>query len=66
MVDVQITYIISRHKYYHRSWKGDIDKSGGVSTNIGGHFFDMLAWIFENPRSSEIRCLQPNHPLRFA
>lgn len=44
--DVDLTYITSRGKWYHRSWKGDESKSGGVATNIGIHFFDMLTWIF--------------------
>lgn len=44
--DVDLTYITSRGNWYHTSWKGDISKSGGVATNIGVHFFDMLAWIF--------------------
>jgi UDP-N-acetyl-2-amino-2-deoxyglucuronate dehydrogenase len=44
--DINLTYITSRGAWYHRSWKGDIEKSGGVATNIGVHFFDMLTWIF--------------------
>ena len=44
--DIDLTYITSRGAWYHRSWKGDIEKSGGVATNIGVHFFDMLTWIF--------------------
>jgi len=44
--DVDLTYITSRGNWYHTSWKGDVAKSGGVATNIGVHFFDMLAWIF--------------------
>lgn len=44
--DVDLTYITSRGKWYHVSWKGDIEKSGGIATNIGVHFFDMLSWIF--------------------
>jgi len=44
--DVDLSYITSRGKWYHVSWKGDIAKSGGVATNIGVHFFDMLTWIF--------------------
>jgi UDP-N-acetyl-2-amino-2-deoxyglucuronate dehydrogenase len=44
--NVDLTYITSRGKWYHRSWKGDHDKSGGIATNIGVHFFDMLIWIF--------------------
>lgn len=44
--DVDLTYITSRGKWYAYSWKGDISKSGGITTNIGIHFFDMLLWIF--------------------
>jgi UDP-N-acetyl-2-amino-2-deoxyglucuronate dehydrogenase len=46
--DVDLSYITSRGNWYFRSWKGDINKSGGVSTNIGVHFFDMLHFIFGN------------------
>jgi len=44
--DVNLTYITSRGNWYFASWKGDIEKSGGIATNIGIHFFDMLHWIF--------------------
>lgn len=44
--DVDLTYITSRGNWYQRSWKGDNSKSGGIATNIGIHFFDMLIWIF--------------------
>lgn len=44
--DINLTYITSRGRWYHMSWKGDVEKSGGVATNIGVHFFDMLSWIF--------------------
>jgi UDP-N-acetyl-2-amino-2-deoxyglucuronate dehydrogenase len=43
---VQLKYITSRGKWYHYSWKGDPKKSGGIGTNIGVHFFDMLTWVF--------------------
>ena len=46
MHDIDLTYITSRGAWYHRSWKGDVEKSGGVATNIGVHFFDMLTWLF--------------------
>ena len=59
-VDVGVTYITSRGKWYHRSWKGDIDKSGGVSTNIGVHFFDMLGWIFGAAQESAIHWRRPD------
>lgn len=44
--DIDLTYITSRGNWYYTSWKGDIHKSGGVATNIGVHFYDMLTWIF--------------------
>ena len=44
--DIDLTYITSRGKWYGISWKGDESKSGGVATNIGVHFYDMLSWIF--------------------
>lgn len=44
--DVDLTYLTARGKWYARSWKGNIEKSGGVATNIGIHFFDMLSWVF--------------------
>jgi len=44
--DVNLNYITSRGHWYHTSWKGDVQKSGGIATNIGIHFFDMLLWIF--------------------
>lgn len=44
--DVDLAYFTSRGKWYHHSWKGDISKSGGIATNIGVHFYDMLTWIF--------------------
>lgn len=44
--EVELTYITSRGNWYNASWKGNEEKSGGVATNIGVHFFDMLSWIF--------------------
>ena len=44
--DINLTYLTSRGNWYYSSWKGDINKSGGISTNIGVHFYDMLSWIF--------------------
>jgi UDP-N-acetyl-2-amino-2-deoxyglucuronate dehydrogenase len=46
MRDVELTYITSRGPWYQVSWKGHEDKSGGVATNIGVHFFDLLLWLF--------------------
>lgn len=44
--DVNLTYITSRGRWYYQSWKGDEKKAGGIATNIGVHFFDMLQYIF--------------------
>ncbi|TMM58953.1 Gfo/Idh/MocA family oxidoreductase [Maribacter algarum] len=44
--EVDLTYLTSRGNWYHTSWKGDHSKSGGIATNIGVHFYDMLSWIF--------------------
>lgn len=52
--DVDLTYITSRGKWYHHSWKGDEMKSGGIATNIGIHFFDMLLWVFGGLKEAKI------------
>ncbi len=44
--DIDLTYLTSRGHWYYTSWKGDTSKSGGVASNIGVHFYDMLSWIF--------------------
>lgn len=58
--DVDLTYITSRGTWFNISWKGDVKKSGGVATNIGIHFFDMLAWIFGDLKSSTVHILHQN------
>ena len=52
--DVDLTYITSRGNWYYASWKGDINKSGGIATNIGVHFYDMLAWVFGDVKKSVV------------
>ena len=52
--DVDLTYITSRGNWYHRSWKGDQSKSGGVATNIGIHFYDMLGFLFGEVKESQV------------
>jgi len=52
--DIDLTYITSRGKWYLQSWKGQLEKSGGVATNIGVHFFDMLLWLFGPVETNEI------------
>ncbi len=51
---VNLQYITSRGHWYHTSWKGDIEKSGGIATNIGVHFFDMLIWIFGDVKTNTV------------
>ena len=52
--NVELTYITSRGKWYQESWKGDLNKSFGIATNIGVHFFDMLHFIFGELVDSEV------------
>lgn len=58
--NIDLTYITSRGKWYYYSWKGDKSKSGGIVTNIGIHFFDMLSWIFGKPQNSHVHLMEPN------
>lgn len=50
--DVDLTYLTSRGHWYGVSWKGATEKSGGIATNIGVHFYDMLSWVFGDLKSS--------------
>lgn len=52
--DVELTYMTSRGKWYLKSWKGVDEKSGGVATNVGVHFFDMLHFIFGDIKFNEV------------
>ena len=52
--DFDLTYLTSRGHWYYTSWKGDEKKSGGVATNIGVHFFDMLQWVFGDLKSMAV------------
>jgi UDP-N-acetyl-2-amino-2-deoxyglucuronate dehydrogenase len=58
--DIQLTYITSRGNWYYYSWKGNILKSGGMVTNIGIHFFDMLSWIFGGVEKSTLHLMDKN------
>jgi UDP-N-acetyl-2-amino-2-deoxyglucuronate dehydrogenase len=58
--NVDLTYFTSRGRWYFISWKGDITKSGGVATNIGVHFFDMLSWIFGKVIDVHVTNSQPD------
>jgi UDP-N-acetyl-2-amino-2-deoxyglucuronate dehydrogenase len=55
--DVDLTYMTSRGHWYHMSWKGDANKSGGIATNIGVHFFDMLTWVFGSVKKNTVHTL---------
>lgn len=57
--EVELAYITSRGRWYHVSWKGDVSKSGGIATNIGVHFFDMLQWVFGSVQDSELHRATP-------
>lgn len=59
--DVDLTYVTSRGHWYQSSWKGDIAKSGGIATNIGIHFFDMLIWVFGKVQQSSVREMTKDH-----
>ena len=59
--EVDLTYITSRGNWYQHSWKGDESKSGGVATNIGIHFFDMLLWVFGKPLKSNLTEISDYH-----
>ena len=63
--DIDLTYITSRGNWYYTSWKGDISKSGGVATNIGVHFFDMLSWIFGEVKENIVHVSQPDKSAGF-
>jgi UDP-N-acetyl-2-amino-2-deoxyglucuronate dehydrogenase len=52
--DVDLTYLTSRGNWYYTSWKGDANKSGGIATNIGVHFYDMLSWIFGSVKKNVV------------
>ncbi len=52
--DVDLTYLTSRGNWYYTSWKGDVTKSGGIASNIGIHFFDMLSWVFGDLKTNTV------------
>jgi UDP-N-acetyl-2-amino-2-deoxyglucuronate dehydrogenase len=52
--DVDLTYLTSRGNWYYTSWKGDMSKSGGIASNIGIHFYDMLSWVFGDVKSNTV------------
>jgi len=58
--NIDLTYITSRGSWYDFSWKGDEHKSGGIATNIGIHFFDMLTWIFGSVKNNKLHISEKN------
>ncbi|MBA6156278.1 Gfo/Idh/MocA family oxidoreductase [Tenacibaculum sp. S7007] len=58
--DIDLTYITSRGNWYDVSWKGDESKSGGIATNIGVHFYDMLSWVFGGVQESIVHLREKN------
>jgi UDP-N-acetyl-2-amino-2-deoxyglucuronate dehydrogenase len=63
--DVDLSYITSRGHWYHISWKGDNAKSGGVATNIGVHFYDMLTYIFGDVQVNTVHLSEPDSAAGF-
>ena len=57
--EVDIAYVTSRGRWYHQSWKGDESKSGGIATNIGVHFFDMLHFVYGGLQQSVVHLATP-------
>jgi UDP-N-acetyl-2-amino-2-deoxyglucuronate dehydrogenase len=57
--EIVLTYITSRGAWYLVSWKGQEERSGGLATNIGIHFFDLLIWLFGNVQQSQVHLATP-------
>jgi len=57
---VQLTYITARGAWYHTSWKGNEDRAGGMATNIGIHFFDLLTWLFGGVQAHGVHLRTPS------
>ena len=58
--DIDLTYLTSRGRWYFQSWKGDEAKSGGIASNIGVHFYDMLSWIFGEVKENIVHLKTPD------
>ena len=63
--NLDLTYITSRGKWYFRSWKGNTERSGGIATNIGIHFFDMLTWIFGEVKINKVHLISTDKAAGF-
>ncbi len=59
--EIDLTYITSRGNWYFISWKGDVSKSGGIATNIGVHFYDMLGWLFGKVQDNIVHIHEADH-----
>ncbi|RME27693.1 MAG: gfo/Idh/MocA family oxidoreductase, partial [Candidatus Zixiibacteriota bacterium] len=59
--DVVLTYVTSRGPWYLVSWKGQLDRSGGLATNIGIHFFDLVIWLFGKVKTNEVHVSTTMH-----
>jgi UDP-N-acetyl-2-amino-2-deoxyglucuronate dehydrogenase len=57
--EVVLTYVTARGNWYLNTWKGDLPRSGGIATNIGIHFFDLLIWLFGRVDGSELHLSEP-------
>ncbi len=58
--DIVLSYVTSRGPWYHISWKGNLERSGGLVTNIGIHFFDLLLWLFGEVQKNELHINEQN------
>ena len=63
--DIDLSYITSRGHWYQISWKGDIEKSGGIATNIGIHFFDMLSYVFGDVKDNTVHLSEKHRAAGF-
>ncbi|MGA2531560.1 MAG: Gfo/Idh/MocA family oxidoreductase [Candidatus Aminicenantales bacterium] len=63
--DIDLTYVTARGPWYFYSWKGDVKKSGGIATNIGIHFFDVLQWIFGPAQKNVVHMLDEDRAAGF-
>lgn len=60
LYEIDLTYLTSRGKWYFESWKGKEEKSGGIASNIGVHFYDMLCWIFGDVEENIVNVKTPD------
>jgi UDP-N-acetyl-2-amino-2-deoxyglucuronate dehydrogenase len=63
--DVSLTYVTARGSWYDVSWKGSVERSGGIATNIGIHFFDLLLWLFGPAEQIAVHLREPNRVAGF-